>query len=195
VATAVGLVAFYRALAIGTMSIVSPIIAAEVLIPVAAGLLRGERPGLPAYAGMALTVAGVILLSWAKRGESDHIARSAVLLAILAAVCWGLTLLALGVGGRDNPYWAVFDIRAASAAIIVIYVIASGRRLPLKGQNLPALFAVAAGLGFLSVASVLGSLSPVVVTGYAQIFLGERLSARQWAGFGTVFAGVVMLSL
>jgi len=207
VATAVGLVAFYRALAIGTMSIVSPIIAAEVLIPVTAGLLRGERPGLPAYAGMVLTGAGVILISWAKRGESDHVARSAVLLAILAAACWGLMLLALGVGGRDNPYWAVFDIRAASAAIIVIYVIATGRRLPLKGQNLPALFAVgllltaanilftvAAGLGFLSVASVLGSLSPVVVTGYAQIFLGERLSARQWTGFGTVFAGVVMLS-
>jgi len=33
------------------------------------------------------------------------------------------------------------------------------------------------------------------VTGYAQIFLGERLSARQWAEFATVFAGVVMLSL
>src|SRR5665811_1820058 len=40
VAAAVGLVAFYRALAIGTMSIVAPIIAAEVLIPVTVGLLR-----------------------------------------------------------------------------------------------------------------------------------------------------------
>jgi drug/metabolite transporter (DMT)-like permease len=208
VATAVGLVAFYRALAIGTMSIVAPIIAAEVLIPVAAGLLRGERPSLHAYAGMVLTIGGVVLISWARRGMRDHIARSAVLLAVLAAVCWGLMLVALGISGRESPYWAVFDIRVASAGVVVLYVLAAGRRLPLKGQNLPALFAVglllttanilftvAAGLGFLSVAAILGSLSPVVVTCYAQVFLGERLSARQWAGFGTVFAGVVLLSL
>jgi drug/metabolite transporter (DMT)-like permease len=207
VATAIGLVAFYRALAIGTMSIVAPIIAAEVLIPVAAGLFRGERPGPHAYAGMVLTVGGVVLISWAKRGKSDRIARSAVLLAILTAVCWGFLLLAFGISGRESPYWAVFDTRVASAVVLVLYVMATGRGLPLKGQNLPALclvgllltaanifFTEAAGVGYLSVVSILGSLSPVVVTGYAQVLLGERLTVRQWAGFATVFAGVILLS-
>ena len=61
---------FYKALAIGTMSVVSPIIAAEVLIPVTAGILLGERPGLLAYAGMVVTIAGVVLVSWARRGTS-----------------------------------------------------------------------------------------------------------------------------
>lgn len=208
VATAIGLLAFYRALAIGTMSIVAPIVALEVLLPVAVGLLRGERPSLQAYAGMVVTVAGVVLISWARRGKRDHVARRAVLLAVLAAVCWGLMLVALGVSGRESPYWAVFDIRAASAVVIAVYVLATGRRLPLKGQNLPVLFlvgalltvanilfTVAAGIGLLSIVSILGSLSPVVVTGYAQILLGERLSARQWAGFVTVFAGIVLLSV
>ncbi len=208
VATAIGLLAFYRALAIGTMSIVAPIVALEVLLPVSVGLLKGERPSLQAYAGMVVTVAGVVLISWARRGKRDHIARRAILLAILAAVCWGLMLVALGVSGRGSPYWAVFDIRAASAIVIALYVLATGRRLPLKGQNLPVLFlvgalltvanllfTVAAGIGLLSIVSILGSLSPVVVTGYAQILLGERLSVRQWAGFVTVFAGIVLLSV
>jgi drug/metabolite transporter (DMT)-like permease len=208
VATAIGLLAFYRALAIGTMSIVAPIIALEVLLPVAVGLLKGERPSLQAYAGMVVTVAGVVLISWARRGKRDHIARRAILLAVLAAVCWGVMLVALGVSGRRSPYWAVFDIRSASAVVIALYVVATGRRLPLKGQNLPVLFlvgllltvanilfTVAAGIGLLSIVSILGSLSPVVVTGYAQILLGERLSARQWVGFVTVFAGIVLLSV
>ena len=207
VATAIGLLAFYKALAIGTMSIVSPIIAAAAIVPLAAGLFMGERPGLQAYAGMALTAGGVVLISWAKRGHRDHAARSAILLAVLTALCWGLLLMAFGVSGRESPYWAVFDARIASVGVILLYLVATRRRLPLRGQNLPALFlvglllttanilfTVAAGLGYLSVVSILGSLSPVVVTGYAQVLLGERLTVRQWAGFGTVFAGVVLLS-
>src|SRR5687767_13977823 len=39
------LVAFYRALAIGTMSIVAPISATGVSIPVLVGLISGDRPG------------------------------------------------------------------------------------------------------------------------------------------------------
>ena len=208
VATAVGLVAFYRALAIGTMSVVAPIMASEVLIPVAAGLLRGERPGLHAYAGMVVTVCGVVLIALAKSSRRDHVARRAVLLAVLTAVCWGFLLTALGISGRESPYWAVFDTRVVSAAVLVIFVVAMRKGLPLKGQNLPALFAVGAlltvanilytvatGIGYLSVVAILGSLSPVVVTAYAQVILHERLTPHQWAGFAAVFAGVVLLSV
>ena len=63
VAGAVGIVAFYRALAMGTMSVVSPIIALEAVVPVAVGLFLGERPGMPVYLGMVLAIAGVALVS------------------------------------------------------------------------------------------------------------------------------------
>jgi drug/metabolite transporter (DMT)-like permease len=208
VATAAGLVMFYRALAIGTMSIVSPIIAAEVLIPVSAGILLGERPGLHAYAGMVLTIGGVVLISWARRGTHGRDAKIAILLAVLTAFCWGFMLLVYGTSGRESPSWAVFDTRVTSAVVLAVYVLATGRRLPLKGQNLPVLaaigvlltianmlFIVAAGIGYLSVVGILGSLSPVVVTAYAQVLLHERLTARQWAGFVAVFAGVVLLAV
>ncbi len=208
IVTAAGLVMFYKALAIGTMSVVAPIIAAQVLIPVAAGILLGERPGPHAYVGMVVTVAGVLLVSWARRGTRDHVARKAVILAALTAVAWGFMLLIYGTTGKENPVWTVFDTRVASAVVLAGYVLLTGRGLSLKGQNLLVLaaigillaaanflFIVATGLGYLSVTSILGSLSPVVVTAYAQVLLHERLAPRQWAGFVAVFAGIVLLSM
>jgi drug/metabolite transporter (DMT)-like permease len=41
-----GLTAFYRALAIGTMSIVAPIAATGVALPVLVGIATGDDPGL-----------------------------------------------------------------------------------------------------------------------------------------------------
>ena len=208
IATAAGLVMFYKALAIGTMSVVSPIIAAQVLIPVAAGILLGERPGPHAYAGMVLTIGGVVLISWTRRGARDHVARKAVILAVLTAVAWGFMLLIYGTAGKENPVWTVFDTRLTSAVVLAGYVLLTGRGLSLKGQNVPVLaaigillavanflFIVATGIGYLSVTSILGSLSPVVVTIYAQVLLHERLATRQWAGFVAVFAGIVLLSV
>lgn len=208
VATAAGLVMFYKALAIGTMSVVAPIIASEVLIPVGAGILLGERPGAGAYAGMVLTVGGVVLISWARRGKRDHVARRAVILAVLTAVCWGFMLLIYGTVGKASPIWAVFDTRVTSAVVLAGFVLLTGRGLSLKGESVPVLaaigillaaanllFILASGIGYLSVTSILGSLSPVVVTAYAQVLLHERLAPRQWAGFAAVFAGIVLLSV
>ncbi|HEY5169372.1 MAG TPA: DMT family transporter, partial [Thermoleophilia bacterium] len=210
-----GLVMFYKALAIGTMSVVAPIIAAQVLIPVAAGILLGERPGLHAAAGMVLTVGGVVLIARTPRNEKqnrteahDRAARKAVILAVLTAVAWGFMLLIYGTVGKGNPVWTVFDTRITSAVVLAGYVLVTGRGLSLKGQNVPVLaaigillavanflFIVATGIGYLSVMSILGSLSPVVVTAYAQVLLHERLAPRQWAGFAAVFAGIVLLSV
>ena len=135
-------------------------------------------------------------------------ARKAVILAVLTAVCWGFMLLIYGTTGKENPMWAVFDTRVTSAAVLAAYVLLTGRGLTLKGENVPVLaaiglllaaanilFIVAAGQGYLSVTSILGSLSPVVVTAYAQLLLHERLAPRQWAGFVAVFAGIVLLSV
>jgi drug/metabolite transporter (DMT)-like permease len=59
----IGLTAFYRALAIGTMSVVAPVAATSAVLPVVVGIASGERPGALRLAGMALAVAGVVLAS------------------------------------------------------------------------------------------------------------------------------------
>jgi iron(III) transport system permease protein len=55
------LAAFYRALAVGTMSVVAPIAAMGVVVPVAYGLAAGEQPGPVQLAGLAVAVAGVVV--------------------------------------------------------------------------------------------------------------------------------------
>jgi drug/metabolite transporter (DMT)-like permease len=62
VAGVVGLVSFYAALAAGTMGVVSPIAALGVVVPVLAGLLKGERPAVIQLVGIVVAVAGVVLL-------------------------------------------------------------------------------------------------------------------------------------
>jgi drug/metabolite transporter (DMT)-like permease len=58
----------YKALAIGSMSIVSPISAAFPVVPVVYGLVQGERPIQTQLAGMGLIVVGVILASYLREG-------------------------------------------------------------------------------------------------------------------------------
>ena len=64
-----GLTAFYRALAIGTMSVVAPIGATGVALPLVVGPAGGDHPAPAQAVGLAATVAGVLLASREPRGE------------------------------------------------------------------------------------------------------------------------------
>ncbi len=71
-ASVVAISCFYKALAIGTMSIVAPISATNALIPFVVGIAAGERPATAQLAGVALAAAGVILVAIepARSGET-----------------------------------------------------------------------------------------------------------------------------
>jgi len=90
------LAAFYRGLAIGTMSVVAPISATAAAVPVLVGLAEGERPGTLQVTGMVVALAGVILASResepaedAEPGAGRPASRAAVGLALVAAVGFG----------------------------------------------------------------------------------------------------------
>ena len=76
VASVVAISCFYKALAIGTMSIVAPISATNALIPFAVGIAAGERPTALQLAGVVLAAAGVILVAVepARGGETIGVA-------------------------------------------------------------------------------------------------------------------------
>ncbi len=75
-ASVIAISCFYKALAIGTMSIVAPISATNALIPFAVGIAAGERPAAVQLAGVALAAVGVILVAVepARRGETVGVA-------------------------------------------------------------------------------------------------------------------------
>lgn len=57
----VAMLAFYKALALGPMGVVSPLGSIGVAVPVGVGLVLGERPGLLQFVGILVAVAGVCL--------------------------------------------------------------------------------------------------------------------------------------
>jgi drug/metabolite transporter (DMT)-like permease len=75
-ASVVAISCFYKALAIGTMSIVAPISATNAVIPFVVGIAAGERPVAVQLAGVLLAGAGVILVAIepARRGERVGVA-------------------------------------------------------------------------------------------------------------------------
>ena len=76
------------ALAIGTMSVVAPISASGVTLPVAVGLATGDRPSSLQAVGLVLTVLGVVArLARGARGRARAAAsRASIGLALVAAV-------------------------------------------------------------------------------------------------------------
>jgi len=77
-AGSVAIATFYKALAIGTMSIVAPITATSAFIPLLWGLARGERPGAVQLAGVVLAVAGVVLASVEQPRRGDRVGAGAL---------------------------------------------------------------------------------------------------------------------
>lgn len=207
VGLAMAAVLYYHALSSGAMSVVAPIANAGVLVPVSVGLVSGESLDLLQYAGMTLAVVGIVMSSHTEaRGRGATSLRS-VLYAVGSATCFGLVMLALTYGGREDVYWSVFGVRLGATIAVLAYVAVRRPRLEMPLRALPAfaavgvlamvanlLYTVASTIGYLSVVSVLASLSPVVVAVLAGGFLRERLSRAQWSAAAVVFAGVVLLA-
>jgi drug/metabolite transporter (DMT)-like permease len=205
------LLAFYRALAIGTMSIVAPISATGVAIPVLVGLASGERPGALQVAGIALACAGVVLA--AREAPSDDHAvrrasRASIGLALIAAVGFGTFFAGIDRAEESGDVaWVLVAARAADVALLVTAALVVRPPLPRAPVTLAAigfvgvfdllanlLFVLAAGRGLLSVVGVLGSLYPAVTVILARVVLHERLSRTQNAGVLITLAGVVALA-
>jgi drug/metabolite transporter (DMT)-like permease len=206
-----GLVAFYRALAIGTMGVVSPIAALGVVVPVAVGLGRGERPGAVQLLGIVVAVLGVVLASGPEL--SGRAGARPLLLAVAAAVGFGLALLFITEGARTSTLMTLVTMRVTSVLVVglllVSQVAAGARRTPIRltARDLPIIAVVGIGdaaanltfgwastRGLVSVVAVLGSLYPVVTVLMARVVHHERLALIQNAGVVAALAGVGLIA-
>jgi drug/metabolite transporter (DMT)-like permease len=203
-----GLAAFYRALSLGTMSVVSPIAACGAVVPFAISLVTGERPAKLALVGAAAALAGAVLASLEeRRSESPERAR-AVALALVAAAALGLFVYFLGLGSRDGDALSTLvGARVGSLTLLLALALAlrATVRVPrisvaaviavgLADVTANALFAYATGHGLLALVAVLGSLYPVVTVILAHVLLGERLTRPQQLGIAVALTGVCLIA-
>jgi drug/metabolite transporter (DMT)-like permease len=204
-----GLASFYKALSLGTMSVVSPLVACGTIVPFALAVATGERPAVIALFGALAALGGAVLASLEERRAASPERARAIVLAVAAALALGLFVYFLGVGSRDGDVLSTL-VGARIGSLSVLVVLALALRAPLlvprsallavaavgiADVTANALFALSSTQGLLSLTSVLGSLYPVVTVLLAHVLLHERLTGTQRIGVAVALGGVVAISL
>jgi drug/metabolite transporter (DMT)-like permease len=205
----VGLMISYRALRIGKVALVSPIVSTEGAIAALIAVIAGESIALDVALTLLVIVSGVCLAAIPPDAleHKERLAHPrAVALAIAAACCFGLSLYGTGRAGAVFPSsWVVLSARVIGAVVLAAPLALRGR-LELTRRALP--LAVAAGIaevvGFFSytdgsrhgiaVASVLSSQFAALSVLGAFLLFKERLSRLQLLGVVVVICGVAVLS-
>lgn len=202
----VGLAAFYRGMAVGSISVVAPIAAVGAIVPVIFGIATGDELSSAQILGFALALSGVAAASFERRVGEVRVA-AGVPWAIAALIGFGGYYVPMHEASEQDFLWAAFVFRstvgllALAAWLVLRPPLAAARGhlgaiamigiLDTAGNTL---FAAAASLGEVSVVSVLATLYPVTTVALARVVLHERLDRLQLVGVASALTGVVLIS-
>jgi drug/metabolite transporter (DMT)-like permease len=206
--------AFYRALAIGPISIVSPIVSAYAAVTVlCAVLISGERLSAGEALAVAIALLGVVLASsdLAQIRRIERLAMIGLILALATAVLIGAFVYGVAYFSDDYGWLApIFLARAFSTVFILGTALQTGDwRFPARSPGLLGM------IGFIAVVDTAGYVAfnfgvrhadtSIVATAAAPysvvpivagvVLMHERPTPTQWAGAGLVIAGLVLLGL
>jgi len=203
--------AFYRALAIGSMSIVAPISATGVALPVIVGIADGDRPAAVQLLGIVGAIIGVVLAS-REHGpgvpdDARAASRTTVVLSLLAAVGFGCYFIGIRSSARHDVLWTLLASRGAASAMLLGAALAarpSGHLhaadlIPLSAVGLldvsaTGVYGLATRHGALSEVAVAAALYPLATVVLARIVLGERVRRIQEVGIVAAIAGVALIA-
>ena len=208
---------FYLALASGPMAIVSPLTAVLVAgIPVLVGLAIGERPSVLAFAGIALALVAVVLVSKESPdntteevcgGRQLRFSRKVAWLTVGSGLAFAFTFIFLHKVDGDSGLWPLLVSRIAATAVVWAVALVTGQFKPPRGEplrlavyvsvldviaNAAMLYAFHGGL--LSLVSVIGSLYPAATVLLAMVMLGERVGRSQQFGMVLALGAVALIA-
>jgi drug/metabolite transporter (DMT)-like permease len=216
---AIALVCFYGAMARSPMSLVAPLTATGIAIPVIWDLAHGTPANLMQGAGMLLAFIGAILAGGPEWRRSSGTARTTLLLTLVAAVCFGVYYIFVAQGSRTSVLGTLLSQRA-TGVILLSYPALRGLRagtsllsglrsrlstplllalLPLSGLaevSANGVYGLATSRpgANLAVVTILVALYPVMTTVLARFLLKERLRTVQNIGISAALAGVLLLN-
>lgn len=218
-----GLITFYRALARGPMNVVAPVSAlAAAVLPVGAGIARGERPDASVAVGVLLCLVAIGLVSMEPGGGAEpgaaaagrRLTDSGPVMAGISGSCFGVFFVLLKAAGDGTGLWPIVAARVGNLAVIAVALLVLAFRggglgprlsewtligLALLSGTLDAganvLYFLAAHGGMLSLAAVLTSLYPAITVLLARIAYTERLRAVQQVGMAVAVAGVALVTV
>lgn len=214
VALALATMWLFTALAIGPVSIVSPVVASYPVLSVAWAVMLGWRPSLIEWFAMAVVAVGVIIVSAVvspdeRGGRVDRAHLAGVLpLSCAANVAFAVTLTA---GQAATPHFGEVQVawlaRPFGALLLLALYLRSGTRFAMPLRIWPVLGAMGAldagaialvfaagALPKAEIAQVTASCFGVVTVLLARLFLREPIPLARWAGIALIFFGVAVLS-
>lgn len=209
VASAAAFALLYLTLALGPMSILSPLTAlVSGGLPVAVGLAAGETLTTAGAIGIPVAAAAILLISAAPDAERRRPPTGPLLLAIAAGAAIAAQLVSLDQAPSDSGVAPLVVGRAVSSVLVLGAAFAIRGRL---GEARPDLklssaagvldslanfaFLLAVREGELAIVAVVTALYPAATLLLARAVLGERVSGPQAAGLGVAAAAVVLLAL
>lgn len=209
VASAAAFALLYLTLALGPMSILSPLTALVAgALPVAVGLASGERLAAAGAIGIPVAAAAIVLISAAPDAERRRPPLTPLLLAVAAGAAIAGQLVSLDQAPSDSGVAPLVVGRAVSS--LLIFAVALAMRGSL-GEARPDVwlcsvagvldslanfaFLLAVREGELTIVAVITALYPAATLVLARTVLGERVSGPQTAGLAVAAAAVVLLAL
>ena len=223
VAGAVAIGLLYACLAIGPMSILSPLTAVvSAVVPLTIGLIGGERLGTLGYIALGLALVAIVLVGFTPPGKGELVRNAVrpslkgVLMAVGSGTAIGVFLVIIDATPDDSGIVPLVANRATNSAIMFalvgILALIAWRRGRPRGAFVPAAvwLAVAGGvldaaantgllfgvrLGELSVIAVLTALYPAGTIILAAIVLKERIAVLQYVGLVLAIVAGAMLAL
>jgi drug/metabolite transporter (DMT)-like permease len=218
VSGSIAIMLLYACLAIGPMSILSPVTAVvSAIVPLIAGTIRGDRLGSLAYVALGIALVAVVLVGFVPEKGAVRPSLKALAMAVTSGALIGGFLIIIDLTPTDSGLVPLVANRAVNVTIMfgVVGVAALlSRRRPSRadsrGWRAGLLLALAGGavdatanallllglrLGELSIQSVLTALYPAGTIMLAAVVLRERIAPVQIVGLALALVAAGMLSL
>ncbi|AWB91061.1 DMT family transporter [Aeromicrobium chenweiae] len=197
-----GVAFLYRGLSTARMGVVAPVSAiGSALIPVAVGLLTGDRPSPWVLVGVVCAFPAIALISRVTDDDPTH--RGGVLDGVLAGAGFGLLFVSFGQTGDEAGLFPLAVAQVASVlAVVATAVVLRQAWVPRDraawsavamgplGVTAQGAFLYATHHGLLSVVSVISSLYPASTVLLAAVLLREKIQG--WQGMGLVLAALAV---
>ena len=213
-AASAALVLLYACLALGPMSVLSPILSVvAAVVPIAIGFARGERLSVAGNVGLLVGLVAVILICLVPGTGAVRPSVRGIVMAVGAGLAIGAYLVIIDLSAASSgPAPLVVCFAVTGLVMGAILIMGAGRRgLPperARGGVLVLailcgftdavaafLFLLALRAGDLSVVSVLNALAPAGTIILAGIVLKERIAVVQWIGLVAALAAAALLAL
>ena len=207
----------YLALAIGPMSILSPLTAVlSALVPMTWGVATGERLPWWGYVALGAILVAIVLVGFVPEKGAVRPRPRGILAAVGSGVLIGAFFILVDRAPDDSGLFPLIANRSVSgvallAVVLVLAVLARRHATPafpgLRGA-VPLIVAcgiadavanvlilVGLRMGDLTVMSVLAALYPAGTIALAAVVLRERIAPVQWVGLALALVAAAILAI